>query len=53
VTILNIIFRLLICCATKRRPAAFTLIENPVTPSEVILANYKRAGKVKPGTVGA
>ena len=34
-------------------PAAFTLKENSVTPSGVIIANYKRAGKVKTGTVGA
>jgi dihydrofolate reductase len=34
-------------------PAAFTLMENIVTPSGVIIANYKRAGKVKTGTVGA
>ena len=34
-------------------PAAFTLIENIVTPGGVIIANYKRAGKVKTGTVGA
>ena len=34
-------------------PAAFTLIESSVTPSGVIMANYKRAGKVKTGTVGA
>ena len=34
-------------------PAAFTLIESLVTPSGVIIANYKRAGKVKTGTVGA
>ena len=34
-------------------PAAFTLIESTVTPSGVIIANYKRAGKVKTGTVGA
>src|SRR6266516_1883338 len=27
-------------------PAAFTLIESSVTPSGVIIANYKRAGKV-------
>jgi dihydrofolate reductase len=33
-------------------PAAFTLIESSVTPSGVIMANYKRAGKVKTGTVG-
>jgi dihydrofolate reductase len=32
-------------------PAAFTLIESSVTPSGVIMANYKRAGKVKTGTV--
>src|SRR5258706_6726273 len=34
-------------------PAAFTLTESLVTPSGVIFANYKRAGKVKTGTVGA
>jgi dihydrofolate reductase len=34
-------------------PAAFTLIENTITPSGVIVANYKRAGKVKTGTIGA
>jgi dihydrofolate reductase len=34
-------------------PAAFTLTESIVTPSGVIMANYKRAGKVKTGTVGA
>lgn len=34
-------------------PAAFTLTENTVTPSGVIIANYKRAGAVKTGTVGA
>ncbi len=34
-------------------PAAFTLIESLGTPSGVIIANYKRAGKVKTGTVGA
>ena len=34
-------------------PAAFTLIETTVTPSGVIIANYKRAGKVKTGTIGA
>lgn len=32
-------------------PAAFTLIESTVTPSGVIMANYRRAGKVKTGTV--
>ena len=30
-------------------PAAFTLTESTVTPKGVILANYKRAGKVKTG----
>lgn len=34
-------------------PAAFTLIESIATPSGVIIANYKRAGEVKTGTVGA
>lgn len=34
-------------------PAAFTLVEGIVTPSGVIIANYKRAGEVKTGTVGA
>ena len=34
-------------------PAAFTLIESIVTPGGVIIANYKRAGEVKTGTVGA
>ena len=34
-------------------PAAFTLMESIVTPSGVIIADYKRAGKVKTGTVGA
>ena len=34
-------------------PAAFTLTESSVTPSGVIIANYKRAGKVKTGTIGA
>ena len=34
-------------------PAAFTLIESLVTPTGVIIANYKRAGKVKTGTIGA
>lgn len=34
-------------------PAAFTLIESSVTPTGVIVASYKRAGKVKTGTVGA
>ncbi len=34
-------------------PAAFTLIDSLVTPNGVIIANYKRDGKVKTGTVGA
>ena len=34
-------------------PAAFTLIESIVTPSGVIIASYKRAGKVQTGTIGA
>jgi len=34
-------------------PAALTLTESSVTPSGVIIANYKRAGEVKTGTVGA
>ena len=34
-------------------PAAFTLIESIVSPGGVIMANYKRAGNVKTGTVGA
>lgn len=33
-------------------PATFKLIESTVTPTGVIFANYKRAGKVKTGTVG-
>ena len=34
-------------------PAAFTLADSTVTTTGVIIANYKRAGKVKTGTVGA
>lgn len=34
-------------------PAAFTLTESTVTRGGVIIANYKRAGKVETGTVGA
>ena len=34
-------------------PAAFTLTESLATPTGVIVANYKRAGKVETGTVGA
>ena len=33
-------------------PAAFTLKESTITTTGVIIANYKRAGKVKTGTVG-
>jgi dihydrofolate reductase len=33
-------------------PAAFTLTESTVTPSGIIMANYKRAGEVRTGTVG-
>ena len=33
-------------------PAAFSLIESTATPSGVIVANYKRAGEVKTGTMG-
>ena len=32
-------------------PAAFTLTESVVTPAGVIIASYKRAGKVKTGTI--
>ena len=34
-------------------PAAFTLVESLATPTGVIIANYKRAGEVKTGTIGA
>ena len=34
-------------------PAAFTLMESIVTSKGVIILNYKRAGKVKTGTMGA
>jgi dihydrofolate reductase len=34
-------------------PAAFIIMESSVTPSGVIIANYKRAGKVTTGTIGA
>jgi dihydrofolate reductase len=33
-------------------PAAFKLVESIVTPTGVIIVSYKRAGKVKTGTVG-
>lgn len=32
-------------------PAAFTLTESVVTPNGVIIATYKRAGKVRTGNV--
>jgi dihydrofolate reductase len=32
--------------------AAFKLLENKISPTGVIMANYKRAGDVKTGTVG-
>ena len=34
-------------------PGAFALIESSVTPGGVIIANYRRAGKVKTGIVGS
>lgn len=34
-------------------PAAFSLTETTVTPGGVIIATYKRAGKIETGTVGA
>jgi dihydrofolate reductase len=34
-------------------PAAFTLIESIVTSTGVIIVHYKRAGKVKAGTIGS
>lgn len=34
-------------------PAAFTLTDSLITPNGVIFANYKRAGEVTTGTVGA
>ena len=34
-------------------PGAFTLTDSLVTPNGVIFANYKRAGEVKTGTIGA
>lgn len=33
-------------------PAAFKLVENTITPSGVIIVNYKRDGDVKIGTIG-
>ncbi len=34
-------------------PAAYKLTESTITPGGVIFANYKRAGEVKTGTMGA
>jgi len=34
-------------------PAAFTLTNSSVISAGVIIANYKRAGKVKTGTIGS
>ncbi len=34
-------------------PAAFALTESLVSPTGVFIANYKRAGKVKTGTIGS
>ena len=39
--------------ADEAMPAAFTLVESTVTPAGVIMANYKKAGEVNTGTVGA
>ena len=34
-------------------PAGLKLIESTITPTGIIIANYRRAGKVKIGTMGA
>ena len=34
-------------------PAAFTLTESKTSPSGIIIANFKRAGKIKTGTYGS
>jgi dihydrofolate reductase len=34
-------------------PTAFALMESTVTSTGVIIANYKRAGKIKTGTIGS
>ena len=34
-------------------PAAFMVVESTVTPNGVVMVNYRRAGEVKTGTVGA
>ncbi|MFT3750818.1 MAG: dihydrofolate reductase family protein [Agriterribacter sp.] len=33
-------------------PAAFTLVKSIVTPGGVIIAHYKRSGKIRTGTIG-
>jgi dihydrofolate reductase len=33
-------------------PAAFTITDSLITPKGMIIANYKRGGKIKTGTVG-
>ncbi|MEP6962713.1 MAG: dihydrofolate reductase family protein, partial [Acidobacteriota bacterium] len=33
-------------------PSAFKLTDSTVTPTGIIMTNYKRAGKVKTGNVG-
>lgn len=33
-------------------PASFKLVESAITPSGIIIANYRRNGEVKTGTVG-
>jgi dihydrofolate reductase len=38
--------------ANSANPGAFTLTENVVTSTGVIIGNYKRAGEVRRGTVG-
>ena len=39
--------------STGTIPAAFTITESTITPSGVIIANYKRAGKMKTGSIRA
>jgi dihydrofolate reductase len=39
--------------ADGTRPAAFKLTDSKVSPLGVIIANYKRAGEVKTGSLGA
>lgn len=39
--------------AEGTRPAAFELTEHSITSDGIIFANYKRAGEVKTGTIGA